>query len=70
MAIVYREGHEVDLDQLATLFNSAGWQAGTLERTRLQPTIGRCDVRCVRVGSRYFGWLCARDFGWGDQRLH
>lgn len=36
MAIVFREGHEVDLDQLATLFNSVGWQARTLDRTRLR----------------------------------
>ena len=36
MSIVYREGHDVDLDQLATLFNSVGWQARAVDRARLR----------------------------------
>jgi ribosomal protein S18 acetylase RimI-like enzyme len=36
MSIVYREGHDVDLDQLTTLFNSVGWQARTVDRARLR----------------------------------
>ena len=36
MAIVYREGHDVDLDQLATLFNSVGWQGRAVDRARLR----------------------------------
>jgi N-acetylglutamate synthase-like GNAT family acetyltransferase len=34
--ITYREGHDVDLDQLATLFNSVGWQARAVDRARLR----------------------------------
>lgn len=36
MSIVYREGHDVDLEQLATLFASAGWHDRAVDRARLR----------------------------------
>ena len=36
MSIVYREGHDVDLEQLATLFASAGWHDRAADRGRLR----------------------------------
>jgi N-acetylglutamate synthase-like GNAT family acetyltransferase len=36
MAIVYREGHDVDLEQLTALFTSVGWQARVADRARLR----------------------------------
>lgn len=36
MSIVYREGHDVDLEQLAALFVSAGWNDRASDRARLR----------------------------------
>jgi ribosomal protein S18 acetylase RimI-like enzyme len=35
MPIAYRDTHDVDLDQLAALFDAVGWQRRTANRTRL-----------------------------------
>ena len=35
MTIDYRHTHDVDLDQLAALFDAVGWQKRTTNRTRL-----------------------------------
>ncbi len=35
MTILYRATHEIDLDQLTTLFNSVGWERRTADRERL-----------------------------------
>ena len=35
MSILYRNDHEVDLDQLAALFNAVGWERRTADRDRL-----------------------------------
>lgn len=39
MPIVYRKGHDVDLEQLATLFTSVGWQARVGDRERLRQQV-------------------------------
>ncbi len=39
MPIVYREGHDVPLEQLVALFNSVGWQARTADRDRLRQQV-------------------------------
>ena len=31
MSILYRDDHEVDLDQLAALFNAVGWERRTAD---------------------------------------
>ena len=36
MSTVYREGHDVDLEQLAALFASAGWHERAADRARLR----------------------------------
>ena len=35
MSVEYRDTHDVDLDQLATLFDAVGWQRRTTNRIRL-----------------------------------
>ncbi len=35
MTIDYRDAHDIDLDQLATLFDAVGWQRRTANRVRL-----------------------------------
>jgi ribosomal protein S18 acetylase RimI-like enzyme len=35
VTILYRATHEIDLDQLTTLFNSVGWERRTSDRDRL-----------------------------------
>ena len=35
MTIVYRDTHDIDLDQLTILFNSVGWERRTADRDRL-----------------------------------
>jgi hypothetical protein len=32
MSITYRDTHDIDLDQLATLFDAVGWQRRTANR--------------------------------------
>ena len=35
VTVLYRDTHEVDLDQLAALFNAVGWERRTADRERL-----------------------------------
>jgi len=35
MPIIYRDTHDVDLDQLTVLFNAVGWERRTADRERL-----------------------------------
>src|SRR5512143_659418 len=35
MTIVYRDDHNIDLDQLTILFNAVGWERRTADRDRL-----------------------------------
>ena len=35
MSIEYRDTHDIDLDQLAALFDAVGWQRRTADRVRL-----------------------------------
>lgn len=39
MTIAYRDTHNVDLDQLAALFDAVGWQKRTTNRTRLSQLV-------------------------------
>jgi hypothetical protein len=39
--IDYRDSHEIDLEQLATLFVSAGWEHRTRDRHKLALLVGR-----------------------------
>ena len=39
MTIDYRDTHDVDLDQLAALFDAVGWQKRTTNRTRLSQLV-------------------------------
>jgi ribosomal protein S18 acetylase RimI-like enzyme len=39
MSIVYRDGHEVDLEQLAALFTSAGWGERAADPARLRQQV-------------------------------
>ena len=40
MTIDYRDTHDIDLDQLATLFDAVGWQRRTGDRSRLSQLVG------------------------------
>src|SRR5215469_5099296 len=60
MSIVYREGHDVDLDQLATLFNSVGWQARAVDCARLrQQLVGAMFVVSAWKGGTLVGFARA-----------
>jgi len=60
MAIVYREGHDVDLEQVAALFNSVGWQARTVDRARLrQQVVGAMFVVSAWEGDILVGFARA-----------
>ena len=39
MTIDYRDTHDIDLDQLAALFDAVGWQKRTTNRTRLSQLV-------------------------------
>lgn len=41
MTIAYRDGHDVDLDQLAHLFVTAGWPHRAADRTKLALLVSR-----------------------------
>lgn len=40
VTIVYRDTHDIDLDQLTVLFNAVGWQRRTVDRARLTQLVG------------------------------
>jgi len=60
MPITYRDDHEVDLDQLATLFDTAGWSSRTADRARLtQQVLGALFVASAWDGPTLVGFARA-----------
>ncbi len=60
MTIVYRNTHDVDLDQLTVLFNSVGWERRTAERERLAQLVrGSLYVVSAWDGARLVGFARA-----------
>ncbi len=60
MTIVYRDSHDVDLDQLTVLFNSVGWERRTAERERLAQLVrGSLYVVSAWDGARLVGFARA-----------
>ncbi len=58
--IIYRDTHEVDLDQLATLFNAVGWERRTTNRERLAQLVrGSLYVVSAWDGDRLVGFARA-----------
>ena len=60
MTIVYRDDHEIDLDQLTVLFNSIGWERRTADRDRLAQLVrGSLYVVSAWEGDRLVGFARA-----------
>ena len=60
MEIDYQEGHHVNLQQLAALFDSVGWQARTVDRARLrQQVVGAMFVVSAWDGESLVGFARA-----------
>ena len=60
MTIVYRDDHEIDLDQLTALFNSVGWERRTADRERLAQLVrGSMFVVSAWEGDRLVGFARA-----------
>lgn len=60
MTILYRDTHEIDLDQLTVLFNSAGWERRTADRERLAQLVrGSTYVVSAWDGDRLAGFARA-----------
>ena len=60
MSTVYREGHDVDLEQLAALFASAGWHERAADRARLrQQLVGAMFVVSAWEGDTLVGFARA-----------
>lgn len=60
MAIVYREGHNVDLEQLGALFASVGWEARIIDQARLrQQVVGAMFVVSAWEGNVLVGFARA-----------
>ena len=60
MSIIYIDTHEIDLDQLSTLFNSAGWERRTADRERLTQLVrGSLYVVSAWDGDRLAGFARA-----------
>ena len=60
MSIIYRNDHEIDLDQLTTLFNSVGWERRTTDRDRLAQLVrGSLYVVSAWDGERLVGFARA-----------
>lgn len=58
--MVYREGHDVDLEQLAVLFASAGWHERAADRARLrQQLVGAMFVVSAWEGDTLVGFARA-----------
>ncbi|HSD85294.1 MAG TPA: GNAT family N-acetyltransferase, partial [Anaerolineae bacterium] len=58
--IVYRNDHEIDLDQLTALFNSVGWERRTADRDRLAQLVrGSLYVISAWEGERLVGFARA-----------
>jgi ribosomal protein S18 acetylase RimI-like enzyme len=60
VTIVYRDDHEIDLDQLTVLFNSVGWERRTADRDRLAQLVrGSMFVVSAWEGDRLVGFARA-----------
>jgi ribosomal protein S18 acetylase RimI-like enzyme len=60
VTIVYRDTHEIDLDQLTILFNSVGWERRTADRERLAQLVrGSLYVISAWAGNRLVGFARA-----------
>jgi ribosomal protein S18 acetylase RimI-like enzyme len=60
VTIVYRDDHEVDLDQLTVLFNAVGWERRTADRERLAQLVrGSMYVVSAWDGDRLVGFARA-----------
>jgi ribosomal protein S18 acetylase RimI-like enzyme len=60
VTIVYRDTHEVDLDQLTILFNTVGWERRTADRDRLAQLVrGSMFVVSAWEGDRLVGFARA-----------
>ena len=58
--ITYRDTHDIDLDQLTTLFNSVGWERRTADRARLAQLVrGSMFVVSAWDGDRLVGFARA-----------
>jgi len=58
--VEYRDSHDVDLDQLAALFDSVGWQRRTADRARLSQLLnGSRWVVSAWEGDRLVGFARA-----------
>jgi ribosomal protein S18 acetylase RimI-like enzyme len=59
-SIAYRDTHDIDLDQLATLFDAVGWQRRTAARNRLAQLVsGSLWVVSAWEGDRLVGFARA-----------
>ncbi|MBE2272507.1 MAG: GNAT family N-acetyltransferase [Anaerolinea sp.] len=60
MTIVYRDDHDIDLDQLTILFNAVGWERRTTDRERLAQLVrGSMFVVSAWEGDRLVGFARA-----------
>jgi ribosomal protein S18 acetylase RimI-like enzyme len=60
MTIVYRDDHDIDLDQLTILFNAVGWERRTADRDRLAQLVrGSMFVVSAWEGDRLVGFARA-----------
>ena len=60
MTIVYRDSHDIDLDQLTVLFNAVGWERRTADRDRLAQLVrGSMFVVSAWEGDRLVGFARA-----------
>jgi len=60
MTIVYRDSHDIDLDQLTVLFNSVGWERRTADPDRLAQLVrGSLYVVSAWEGDRLVGFARA-----------
>ncbi len=60
MPVSYRDTHDIDLDQLAALFTSVGWQSRTADRARLrQQVLGAMFVESAWDDDKLVGFARA-----------
>jgi ribosomal protein S18 acetylase RimI-like enzyme len=60
VTIVYRDDHDIDLDQLTILFNAVGWERRTADRNRLAQLVrGSRFVVSAWEGDRLVGFARA-----------
>jgi ribosomal protein S18 acetylase RimI-like enzyme len=60
VTLVYRDDHDIDLDQLTILFNAVGWERRTADRERLAQLVrGSMFVVSAWEGDRLVGFARA-----------